>query len=151
MEGELVTAGIKAGAKWTEIDYRNPCVSMDFGTTLAGRIVNNDEPYAKTIGNFCGLAGAVADSIIRGTEKVDKRGGAALDLYTKDILKKADWKAAEEFAQRAHEHVDIRKVPEGRERFGTVPVDPQAAYDAGTTLIGCDIGKDGDEIPDLTD
>ncbi|BDZ66820.1 hypothetical protein GCM10025860_02680 [Methanobacterium ferruginis] len=150
MEGELVTAGIKAGAKWTQIDYRNPCVSMDFGTTLAGRIVNNDEPYARTIGNFCGLAGAVADSIIRGTEKVDKRGGAALDLYSKDILKKADWKAAEEFAQRAHEHVDIRKVPEGRERFGTVPVDPQAAYDAGTTLIGCDVGKDGDEIPDLT-
>jgi putative methanogenesis marker protein 14 len=69
MEGELVTAGIKAGAKWTEIDYRNPCVSMDFGTTLAGRIVNNDEPYAKTIGNFCGLAGAVADSIIRGTKR----------------------------------------------------------------------------------
>src|SRR5690606_28205996 len=27
MEGELVTAGIKAGAKWTEIDYRNPVVS----------------------------------------------------------------------------------------------------------------------------
>ncbi len=150
MEGELVTAGIKAGAKWTEVDYRNPCVSMDFGTTLAGRIVNNDEPYARTVGNFCGLAGAVADAIIRGTEKVDKRGGAALDLYTKDILKKADWKAAEEFAKRAHEYVDIRKVPEGRERFGTVPVDPHAAYDAGTTLIGCDIGKDGDEIPKLT-
>ena len=37
MEGELVTAGIKAGAKWTDIDYRNPVVSMDFGTTLAGQ------------------------------------------------------------------------------------------------------------------
>ena len=117
MEGELVTAGIKAGAKWTTIDYRNPCVSMDFGTTLAGRIVNNDEPYARTVGNFCGLAGAISDAIIRGTEKVDKRGGAALDLYNKEILKKADWKAAEEFAGRAHEHVDIRKVPEGQ---GTV-------------------------------
>jgi len=150
MEGELVTAGIKAGAKWTEVDYRNPCISMDFGTTLAGRIVNNDEPYARTVGNFCGLAGAISDAIIRGTEKVDQRGGAALDLYTRDILKKADWKAAEEFARRAHEHVDIRKVPEGRERFGTVPVDPKAAYDAGTTLIGCDVGKDGDEIPELT-
>lgn len=150
MEGELVTAGIKAGAKWTEVDYRNPCVSMDFGTTLAGRIVNNDEPYARTIGNFCGLAGAIADAVIRGTEKVDKRGGAALDLYNRDILKKADWKAAEDYAQQVHEHVDIRKVPEGRERFGTVPVDPEAAYSAGTTLIGCDIGKNGDAIPELT-
>ena len=40
-------------------------------------------------------------------------------------------------------------MPEGRERFGTVPVDPKAAYDAGTTLIGCDVGKNGDQIPEL--
>ncbi len=150
MEGELVTAGIKAGAKWTNVDFRNPCVSIDFGTTLAGRIVNNDEPYARTIGNFCGLAGAVSDALIRGTEKVDKRGGAALDLYSRDILKKADWKKALVNAQRAHEFIDIRKVPEDRERFGTVPVNPHAAYDAGTTLIGCDVGTNGDKLDDLT-
>ncbi|MEN6328662.1 MAG: methanogenesis marker 14 protein [Methanobacteriaceae archaeon] len=150
MEGELVTAGIKAGAKWTEIDFRNPCVSMDFGTTLAGRIVNNDQPYARTIGNFCGLAGAISDAVIRGTEKVDQRGGAALDLYSRDILKKADWKAALEYAKQVHEHVDIRKVPENRDRFGTVPVDPDAAYNAGTTLIGCDVGVNGDKLPELT-
>lgn len=52
MEGELVTAGIKLGAKWTKVDYRNPCVSIDFGSTLAGRVVNDDEPYAHTVGNF---------------------------------------------------------------------------------------------------
>lgn len=151
MEGELVTAGIKAGAKWTDLDFRNPCISMDFGTTLAGRIVNNEQPYARTIGNFCGLAGAISDAVIRGTEKVDKRGGAALDLYNKDILKKADWKLAEDYAHKIHKYVDIRKVPEGRDRFGTVPVDPEAAYSAGTTLIGCDVGKNGDAIPKLTD
>ena len=151
MEGELVTAGIKVGSKWTNVDYRNPCVSIDFGTTLAGRITNGQEPYAKTVGNFCGLAGGVSDAIIRGTERVDKRGGAALDLYNKDILKKADWKMAEEYAIRAHEHLDIGKVPENRDRFGTVPVEPEAAYSAGTTLIGCDVGKDGDKIPKLTD
>ncbi len=151
MEGELVTAGIKAGAKWTKVDYRNPVVSMDFGTTLAGRITNAEEPYARTIGNFCGLAGAVSDAIIRGTEKVDQRGGAALDLYTKDIIKNADWKAAKKFAEEAHEYVDIRKVPEDRDRFGTVPVDPHAAYDAGTTLIGCDVGTNGDQIHQLTE
>lgn len=149
MEGELVTAGIKAGAKWTDVDYRNPVVSMDFGTTLAGRITNADKPYARTVGNFCGLAGAVSDAIIRGTEKVDKRGGAALDLYTKDIVKNANWKVAKKYAEMVHEHVDIRKVPEGRDRFGTVPVDPEAAYNAGTTLIGCDIGENGSDIPKL--
>lgn len=73
MEGELVTAGIKLGSKWTTVDYRNPCVSLDFGTTLAGRIVNSDEPYARTVGNFYGLAGAISDALIRGTEMVDCR------------------------------------------------------------------------------
>lgn len=150
MEGELVTGGLKAGAKWTDIDFRNPCVSMDFGTTLAGRIVNNDQPYARTIGNFCGLAGAISDAVIRGTEKVDRKGGAALDLYSRDILKKADWKAALEYAKQVHQHVDIRKVPADRVRFGTVPVDPEAAYNAGTTLIGCDIGVNGDKVSELT-
>ncbi|MEN4007340.1 MAG: methanogenesis marker 14 protein [Methanobacteriaceae archaeon] len=154
MEGELVTAGIKVGAKWTDVDFRDPCVSMDFGTTLAGRITNSQEPYARTAGNFCGLAGAISDAIIRGTGNVDKRGGAALDfytkLYTKDIPKKADWKAAREYAEQVHDYLNIGRVPENRDRFGTVPVDPKAAYDAGTTLIGCDVGKNGDKIPKLT-
>lgn len=149
MEGELVTAGIKAGAKWTKVDYRNPVVSMDFGTTLAGRITNSEEPYARTVGNFCGLAGAISDSIIRGTGKVDERGGAALDLYTKDILKNADWNKAKSYAEKVHQYIDIRKVPEKRDRFGTVPVDPTSAYNAGTTLIGCDVGVNGDEISKL--
>ncbi|OQD59584.1 hypothetical protein MBBAR_2c00320 [Methanobrevibacter arboriphilus JCM 13429 = DSM 1125] len=149
MEGELVTAGIKLGAKWTKVDYRNPCVSIDFGSTLAGRVVNDDEPYAHTVGNFLGLAGVIADSLVRGTDKVDKKGGAAIDLYSKDILKKADWKRAKVNAEKVHEIIDIRKVPMDRNRFGTVPVKPEAAQKAGTCLIGCDVGENGDRIPDL--
>ncbi len=150
MEGELVTAGIKLGSKWTDIDFRNPCVSIDFGTTLAGRITNSEKPYARTIGNFCGFAGAIPDALIRGTGKVDEVGGAAIDIYKKSIIKHADWEAASDYAQMVHDHVDIRKVPKGRDRFGTVPVDPKAAYAAGTTLIGCDAGENGDKLPELT-
>ena len=149
MEGELVTAGIKLGAKWTDVDYRNPCVSIDFGSTLAGRVVNNDEPYAHTVGNFLGLAGVIADSLVRGTDKVDKNGGAAIDLYSKDILKKADWKQAKANAEKVHEIIDIRKVPMDRDRFGTVPLKPEAAEKAGTCLIGCDVGENGDRVPEL--
>jgi hypothetical protein len=29
MEGELATAGIKEAAKLTDIDFRNPCFSID--------------------------------------------------------------------------------------------------------------------------
>lgn len=149
MEGELVTAGIKLGAKWTNVDYRNPCVSIDFGSTLAGRVVNNDEPYAHTIGNFLGLAGVIADSLVRGTDQVDKEGGAAIDLYSKDILKKADWKKAKSNADKVHKLITIKKVPMDLERFGTVPINPEAAEKAGTTLIGCDVGENASKISDL--
>ncbi|MCX8176528.1 MAG: methanogenesis marker 14 protein, partial [Candidatus Bathyarchaeota archaeon] len=33
MEAELSTAGIKLGAKWVNVDFRNPVLSLDFGTT----------------------------------------------------------------------------------------------------------------------
>jgi len=44
MEGELATAGIKEGSRWTDVDFRNPCLSMDFGTTLDGRITSDELP-----------------------------------------------------------------------------------------------------------
>ena len=149
MEGELVTAGIKLGAKWTDVDYRNPCVSLDFGSTLAGRIVNDAKPYARTVGNFLGLAGVISDSLAKGTAEVDKDNGAALDLYDEKTLKKADKKKAEANAEEVHKLIDIRKVPMDVTRFGTVPLDPVAAADAGTTLIGCDVGTNGDKLDDL--
>jgi len=64
MEGELAVAGLKEAAKHTAIDFRNPCLVLDMGTTLSGRIVNSDKPYAKTVGNFCGYAGAISDALI---------------------------------------------------------------------------------------
>ena len=67
MEGELVTAGLKGAVKGTDIDFRNPVMTLDFGTTLAGRITDRGIPYAKTIGSFAGLAGAIPDAIIRGS------------------------------------------------------------------------------------
>jgi putative methanogenesis marker protein 14 len=151
MEGELVTAGIKLGSKWTSVDYRNPCVSIDFGSTLAGRIVNNDKPYAYTVGDFLGLAGVISDSIIKGTGKVSKEGGAAIDLYSKNILKKADWKTAQVNANEVHKLINIQKVSLDCDRFGTVPLDPVAAADAGTALIGCDVGFNGDKLSELTE
>lgn len=151
MEGELVTAGIKLGAKWTNVDYRNPCISLDFGSTLAGRVVNDNQPYANTVGNFLGLAGVVSDSLARGSGEIDKKNGAALDLYSDKLIKKANTKKAQANAEEAHKLIDIRKVPMDVDRFGTVPLDPVASQKAGTTLIGCDVGVNGDKLDDLMD
>ncbi|HJJ47302.1 MAG TPA: methanogenesis marker 14 protein, partial [Methanocorpusculum sp.] len=156
MEGELAMAGIKEGAKWTSVDFRNPCISMDFGTTLDGRITSNvdpnaESPFAKTIGNFCGLAGAIPDAIIRGTGLVDKNKGTALDLFGEKCTPASNHslKKAQPYIERCLSVIDVREVPPERNRFGKVPVCADVAKESGIFLIGVDAGVNGDKISDL--
>jgi putative methanogenesis marker protein 14 len=159
MEGELAMAGIKEGAKWTSVDFRNPCVSIDFGTTLDGRITSDvapddPNPFAKTIGNFCGLAGAIPDALVRGTGLVDGRTGTALDIFgDRSILGGVSFRsnrgAIEDYIERCHKSIDIRIVPPERRRFGRVPVYADVAKASGVALIGCDAGTEGSGLADL--
>ncbi|HJJ42321.1 MAG TPA: methanogenesis marker 14 protein [Methanocorpusculum sp.] len=156
MEGELAMAGIKEGAKWTGVDFRNPCISMDFGTTLDGRITSdvdadNPNPFAKTIGNFCGLAGAVPDAVIRGTGLVDNKKGTALDLFGEHCRPAANrsTKKAMPYVEQAMDVLDIAEVPRDRTHFGKVPVCADVAKDSGILLVGVDIGKNGDRMNEL--
>jgi len=161
MEGELAMAGMKEGAKWTPVDFRNPCLTIDFGTTLDGRITSDVppdalNPFAKTVGNFCGLAGAIPDAIVRGTGQVQKRTGTALDLLGEHstvgriALRRSSVDAViDDFVERCHRHIDIRLVPPDRKKFGRVPVCADVAAASGVALIGCDAGENGSNIPRL--
>jgi putative methanogenesis marker protein 14 len=159
MEGELAMAGIKEGAKWTSVDFRNPCISVDFGTTLDGRITSdvspdNPNPFAKTVGNFCGLAGAIPDAIVRGTGLVQERTGTALDIFgeysvTGGLFSGGNRKLIAEYVDRCHRHIDIRIVPPERNRFGRVPVNADLAKKSGIAMIGCDCGTNSSELDDL--
>ena len=151
MEAELSTAGIKVGAKWIDFDFRNPVITFDFGTTLKGRITDSSLPYAHTVGSITGLGGAIADSIVQGTGLVDARQGSALEAYKpeKALKGKVDWKQVEAYVEEAHKHLRIEEVKPGCERFGTVPVNPSAAGEAGVYVVGCDIGVNGSNIPEL--
>jgi putative methanogenesis marker protein 14 len=153
MEGELATAGIKEGAKWVDVDFRNPCISMDFGTTLDGRIIGQELPYARTIGNFCGYAGAIPDALIKGTGKVDAKKGTALEIAQNVSLGKVSLmlkgKQIKEYSQNIHQYIRIEKVPQGFKRYGSVPVNPKAAEEIGVVLIGCDVGVNGSDMDKL--
>ncbi|WOF16169.1 methanogenesis marker 14 protein [Methanoplanus sp. FWC-SCC4] len=158
MEGELAMAGIKEGAKWTEVDFRNPCISIDFGTTLDGRITSDvghdcEWPFAKTIGNFCGLAGAIPDALVRGTGQVKDKTGTALDLFgdksIKSNLSRKKTKVSKEYEDQIHELIDIRIVPPDRDRFGRVPVCADLAIQSGIAMIGCDCGVNFDGADNL--
>jgi len=149
MEGELATAGIKEGSRWTDVDFRNPCLSMDFGTTLDGRVTSDDLPYAYTIGNLLGLAGAIPDAVVQGTGLVDKMTGATLDIFNEKV--KPDYgKEAQQYADQIDDLVVVEKVPASRSKYGLVPVCPQAAAQNNVVLIGCDVGVNGSDLPKLS-
>jgi putative methanogenesis marker protein 14 len=160
MEGELAMAGIKEGAKWTPVDFRNPCITIDFGTTLDGRITSDvpkdaENPFAKTIGNFCGLAGAIPDAIVRGSGLVDPQTGCALDVFgeaaSTGIFRARESRVVDGYVEQCHRHIDIRVVPPERNRFGRVPVYADIAAKSGVFLIGCDCGENGSAIPKLVE
>lgn len=155
MEGELATAGIKEAAKWAGVDFRNPVCSIDFGTTLKGRITNDGFPYAKTIGNYCGLAGAISDAIVRGSGLVDRKFGSVLDITKHEkpglLTEILNDRAIEEHAKWAHELIQIEVVPDDRNWWGTVPVNPRAARNNGVILIGCEVGENGKDLPLLNE
>ena len=147
MEGELVTAGLKGAAKSTDIDFRNPVITLDFGTTLAGRVTDNGFPYAKTTGSFAGLAGAIPDALAKGSGLVDEKTGCVLDIpqSSRSQIMPLDSNWEEE----VHRIVRVERVSKSENRYGTVPVDARAAAESGTVLIGVDAGINGSGLDDL--
>ncbi|MHA2220986.1 MAG: methanogenesis marker 14 protein [Candidatus Thorarchaeota archaeon] len=148
MEGELISAGLKGAAKSTDIDFRNPIITLDFGTTLAGRVTDDGFPYARTVGSFAGLAGAIPDALAKGSGLIDTKTGSVLDIpQSKRSQKKPidpSWK------EEVHDIIRVTKVSKSDKRYGTVPVDARAAEDSGTVLVGVDAGVNGSGLDDLT-
>ena len=138
MESELVLAGIKGGAKWTDVDFRSPCMGIDFGTTLAGRATNEDVPYANVIGSYCGLAGAIFDALAQPVADTALQFSFPVDQdvpesYVKDVMRL----------------IKIKRVT-SEKRFGTVPVDPKGLKESGIILIGVDVGINGSKLNELS-
>ena len=148
MEGELITAGLKGAAKSTTIDFRNPVMTLDFGTTLAGRVTDDSYPYSKTFGSYAGLAGAIPDALARGSGLFDIVAGSALDIPQSKLSK---MEIEPKWMSKAFDFITVGNVPEGTTRFGTVPVDTYAAKEANVVIIGIDVGTNGSELLSLED
>ncbi|MDV0445932.1 hypothetical protein MmiAt1_15360 [Methanimicrococcus sp. At1] len=152
MEGELALAGIKEAGKHSGADIRNPCVAIDMGTTLSGRIADSSGPYAKTVANFCGYAGAAVDALI---QKIDPDKKSAYELIgseneTTGLLDEI-FKEIEKTKNEIMKSVRIMKIPDGLTCFGPFAVNAKAANEAGLALFGCDIGENGSDIEKLSE
>jgi putative methanogenesis marker protein 14 len=148
MEGELVTAGLKEAAKWLEVDYRNPVLSLDFGTTLAGRITDDGLPYARVIGSFCGLAGAIPDAVVSKIVPVPYPSVLDLKVQTARRVKREVVKG---YVEEIFQQLWIDKVKQGRSRVGGVPVNVEAADRNNVVLIGVDAGENLSQLPRLAE
>lgn len=148
MEGELVTAGLKEAAKWLDVDYRNPVLSLDFGTTLAGRVTADQLPYSKVTGSFCGLAGAIPDAFV--SHIVRKKYPSVFDCPGSNLKRKIKQEVVTGYTEEVLRYLKIEKVTSGS-LFGGSPVNAAAARKTGVTLIGVDAGDNLSDLPRIAE
>jgi len=140
MEGELVTAGIKLASKESNIDYRNPVVSIDMGTTLAGQVINNIQPYANLICNYIGLAGGIGDIILREIGIINS-DESTIDLEYNQLDISFNEEELYEHTLKLHEFIDIMEVTPDYQEFGLVAVDGNLLKNSDVKVIGSRINN----------
>ena len=141
MESELVTAGMKLASKSSSIEYRNPVVSVDMGTTLAGQIVDDSRPYAEVACNFIGLAGGIMDIVLRGCGVIENIH-STIDVDFNQFDDELNVYKLHKDTIKLHENIDINEVPADVEEYGCVSVYQQKRINSKVKLIGCRINDE---------
>ncbi|MDO5825685.1 MAG: methanogenesis marker 14 protein [Methanosphaera sp.] len=141
MESELVTAGMKLASKSSSIEYRNPVVSVDMGTTLAGQIVDDSRPYAKVVCNFLGLAGGIMDLVLRGCGLIEDNH-STIDVDFNQFHDKLNEDKLHQDTIKLHDFIDIMEVPPHVDEYGCVSVYQEKRKGSKVRLIGCAINDE---------
>lgn len=141
MESELVTAGMKLASKSSSVEYRNPVVSIDMGTTLAGQIVDDSRPYARVVCNYLGLAGGIMDLVLRGCGLIEDNH-STIDVEFNQFNDKVNEVKLHEDTIKLHEFIDIMEVPLDVDEFGCVAVYQDKRINSKVKLIGCRINDE---------
>ncbi len=149
MEGELVTAGIKLASKSSSIDYRNPVISIDMGTTLAGQVIDNTKPYANLLCNYVGLAGGISDILLRGSGIIEENY-STIDVNNSLKGDEVNHYELSEVTKKLHNYIDIMEVPSDIENFGLVNVYSKNKKDIDIKIIGCRINDEEKLISTFT-
>ena len=141
MEGELVTAGIKLAAKSSSIDYRNPIISIDMGTTLAGQVIDDTKPYANLLCNYVGLAGGISDILLRGCGILNDNY-STIDVKNNHKTIELNEETLYEITEKMHTFIDIMEVPSDVDNFGLVNVYSQNKNNLDVKIIGSRINDE---------
>ena len=139
MESELVTAGMKLASKSSSTEFRNPVVSIDMGTTLAGQIVDNSKPYANVVCNYIGLAGGIMDLVLRLCNIINDNH-STIDVDFNQFNAQLNIIKLHDDTVKLHENIEIREVPYDVDEYGCVSVSQRKRINSEVKLIGCSIG-----------
>ena len=140
MEGELVTAGIKLASKSSSIDFRNPVISIDMGTTLAGQVIDDTKPYANLLCNYVGLAGGISDILLRGCGIIDEKY-STIDINYSSMYDNLNKQKLHDVTKKIHKFVDIMEVPSDVEDFGLVHVAGDRK-NMDVNIVGCKVNDE---------
>lgn len=140
MEGELVTAGIKLASKSSSIDFRNPVISIDMGTTLAGQVIDDTKPYANLLCNYVGLAGGISDILLRGCGIIDEKY-STIDINYSSMYDNLNKQKHHDVTKKIHKFVDIMEVPSDVEDFGLVHVAGDRK-NMDVNIVGCKVNDE---------
>ncbi len=140
MEGELVTAGIKLASKSSSIDFRNPVISIDMGTTLAGQVIDDTKPYANLLCNYVGLAGGISDILLRGCGIIDEKY-STIDINYSSMYGNLNKQKLHDVTKKIHKFVDIMEVPSDVEDFGLVHVAGDRK-NMDVNIVGCKVNDE---------
>ncbi len=141
MEGELVSAGIKLASKISSIDFRNPIISIDMGTTLAGQVIDDTKPYANLLCNYVGLAGGISDILLRGCNIIEDNH-STIDLNEYENNQELNIKEVQDVTKKLHEYIDIMEVPSNIEEFGLVTLHSSPKNTSEVKVIGVKINDE---------
>ncbi|KXB02139.1 hypothetical protein AKJ45_03690 [candidate division MSBL1 archaeon SCGC-AAA261F19] len=122
-------------------------IYIDLSTSLSGLSTIDGSPSSMN-GILTGLGGSIFDALAKGYGNEEEITGVSPNS-TKDGGRIYEGEA-EDLAAKSAELIEVGRVPAGRSRVGMVPVDVNKSYDLNVKMIGCDVGKNGSNLYQLT-
>lgn len=118
---------------------------IDLSTYLSGLSALSEK---ENLGLVSGLGLEILDALARGKGELDQEHGTILQLSPSSgrVYKEI----ANDLASQVSNLIKVGRVPSGDKRVGGIPVDVRESYNQKIKLIGCDVGKNGNKLGEIT-
>lgn len=131
----------------SELQLKDPPSGyIDLSTYLSGFFTLSEKD---NLGLVSGLGLEILDALAGGRGKLNQKHGTILQLPTSsgEIYKEI----VADLAPQVSNLIKVGRVPSGDKRVGGIPIDVRESYNQKVRLIGCDVGKNGNKLGEITE